>query len=428
MAGASASGRGGSGGRGGASVGGHGGVSSGGGVGGGAGAGGGQVVGTSGATVMESGVTLGIPANALAASTTITIATTTPPSGYTMASQAYQFGPDGTTFAQAVAVAIPLTSLGTDVHLFWSNASGGFDDIGGMVAGPTLTASVTHFSVGFCAHVSNSAGAGGGSGSGGTTGGGGSAGGGAGAGGRGGTTGAGGRGGTTGAGGSAGGTSGSGGTTGAGGATGSGGAAGTTGSGGAAGAAGTTGAAGSAGTGGSSGTGGSGGATGAAGSGGTSGSGGTGGTATDAGSPDGGNLCATVGLNLPGASVTYPEAATAPDGSTYTGGAILNGRYFLTAVAHYGNGTYAGPMQAQYTIDTAAQTIQIGERVGGSTYYIGMTYTMTDAHTLSATVVCNTSPNSMTTMNLYFTVTASTLTLTVAGSSDVDTLSLVQAT
>jgi hypothetical protein len=118
------------------------------------------------------------------------------------------------------------------------------------------------------------------------------------------------------------------------------------------------------------------------------------------------------------------EGGAPPDPSTYTGGTILAGKYTLNAVVHYGAGTYAGPNQAQYVINTTAQTIQIGERLGGMTYYIGMTYAPVDATTFAATVVCNTSPDTTTMSDYYFTVSGLTLTLTAAGSSDVLTLKL----
>jgi hypothetical protein len=132
-----------------------------------------------------------------------------------------------------------------------------------------------------------------------------------------------------------------------------------------------------------------------------------------------------MALNLPGATVTNSDAAAAPDPSTYTGGTITTGRYYLTAVTHYGGGTYTGTTQAQYVIDATAQTIQIGERIIPSTYYVGMTYTPADAHTLTATVQCNTSPDNLTTMDYTFTVSGSLLKLTTAGSSDVLTLQLL---
>ncbi len=369
---------------------------------GGGGAAGSQVVGTSGGTVTQNGVSLTIPANAVPANVAITVAPTTAPAGYALASEAFQFGPSGTTFAQPVTVKLPLTSATAGAHLFWSNASGGFDDLGGTINGMVLTGSVSHFSVGFCARPSTDGGAGSG-GAGGTSG---SAGAGGAAGN--GSAGAGGRAGTSGAAGTSG-TAGINGGAGTGGHAGSG-SAGTTG-----GSAGTTG--GSAGT-----TGGIAGPTG--GNAGTTG-GGAGTTGQhDAGS-DGAatSLCATTPLNLPGVKVSEVDAGVPPDVSTYTGGAITSGKYYLTADTHYGAGAYTGPIQAQYTIDATAQTIQIGERTsGGGTYYIGITYTNASANLLAGTVVCNTSPTNMMTLDLYYTFSGSTLTLFQAGSSDVSTI------
>ncbi|HEY2730654.1 MAG TPA: hypothetical protein VGK52_12005 [Polyangia bacterium] len=108
-------------------------------------------IGTSGGTVSMGGVTLTIPAGALAFDTAISVTTTTAPSGYTLASVAYEFSPDGTTFGRPITVAIPLTSAATGAHLFWSNATNGYDDLGGTVDGTTLTGQVSHFSVGFAA-------------------------------------------------------------------------------------------------------------------------------------------------------------------------------------------------------------------------------------------------------------------------------------
>jgi hypothetical protein len=108
-------------------------------------------IGTSGGTVSMGGVTLTIPAGALAFDTAISVTTTTAPSGYTLASVAYEFSPDGTVFGRPITVAIPLTSAATGAHLFWSNATNGYDDLGGTVDGTTLTGQVAHFSVGFAA-------------------------------------------------------------------------------------------------------------------------------------------------------------------------------------------------------------------------------------------------------------------------------------
>ena len=119
------------------------------GSGGSAGAAGGISVGPAGGTVNQDGVTLVIPPGALAGDTTIAISTTAAPAGYTVASAAYQFAPAGTTFYQPVTVTIPLTAPAPGVHLFWSNADGDYDDLGGTVSGTTLSGRVMHFSVGF---------------------------------------------------------------------------------------------------------------------------------------------------------------------------------------------------------------------------------------------------------------------------------------
>ena len=118
-----------------------------------------QVVGTSGGTISLNGVMLTIPGDALTADTTITVMTATAPAGYAVASAAYQFGPAGTMFAHPVSVTLPLTMSAPRAHLFWSNASGGYDDLGGLVSGTIITGQVTHFSIGFAATPSNDGGA-----------------------------------------------------------------------------------------------------------------------------------------------------------------------------------------------------------------------------------------------------------------------------
>ncbi|HEY3665204.1 MAG TPA: hypothetical protein VGL19_04350 [Polyangiaceae bacterium] len=348
----------------------------------------GQVVGVSGGIVTQEGVTLDIPADALTNGATITVTTANPPAGYALASAVFQFGPDGTTFEKPVAVTIPLTSATVGAHMFWSNSSGGFDDIGGTVSGSSVTAYVTHFSKGFCAVPSNQGGGG--------------------------ASGVGGASGSAGASGTAGAS--------AGGATAAGGA--SSGGGGAGGAGAGAGGASSGGGGASGASGGAGGA-GASGASGASGAGGAGGASGGAGSGGGSALCNSIGLNLPSIKLTdMSDAGAPPDSSTYTGGTLLTGTYYETGDAHYGGSAYSGPLQAQYKLDTSAQTIQIGERANGSTYYIGMTYTQSDAHTLHATVVCNTSPNSLSTLDYSYTLTTATvktLTMTASGSLDVMT-------
>ncbi len=326
-------------------------------AGGNAGVSAGQLIGAPGGTVMQNGVTLVVPENAIATATPISVSAASAPAGFAMASLAFQFGPSGTTFAQPVTVTIPLTSSAPGAHLFWSNASGGFDDIGGTVSGLSVTGSVSHFSLGFAAYPSN-----------------------------------------------AGGSAGTGGSAGASGASSSGGA---------------SGSAGTSSSGGANGSAGSGGASGA-----SSGSAGAGGASSGgSGGSSGASLCTATPLNLPGVKVTsLTDAGAAPDSATYTGGTITTGNYYETGDAHYGSDAYSGPLQAVYMIDAAAQTIRIGERTSGGTYYVGMTYTQSDAHTLHATVACNTSPTSMTTLDYDYTLLNGVLTMSVAGSSDVMTL------
>ena len=342
-----------------------------------------QVVGTSGASVTLAGVTLDVPANAVGTDTPISISSTATPSGYAPVSAVYQFGPAGTTFAQPVAVTIPLTTATADAHLFWSNAAGGFDDLGGTVTGTTLTGYVTHFSVGFCARPSRDGGSTDAP-TGGTTG-----------------TGGQGTGGQVGSG--AGGASG-GGTAGTSGATGSDGGAGTTGSGG--------------GSGGS--TGGAGGTAGASGDAGT-------GDAVSGGTDAGASLCPQIPLNLAFAQVGASDAGAAPAGSTYSGGTIPTGQYYLRVVTVYGGASYTGPTQVEYKIDATAQTIQIAERDPGlnsAPAYVGMTYTYLDAHTLQATVACNSSSSTPASQYYYSWVVGSPskLTMTAVGSSNVLTI------
>jgi hypothetical protein len=329
-------------------------------AGGNAGAAGGQLIGAPGGTVTQNGVTLVVPANAIKTATSISVTATSAPAGFAMASTAFQFGPSGTTFAQPVAVTIPLTSSAPGVHLFWSNSSGGFDDIGGTVSGLSMTGNVSHFSIGFCAYPSNDGGSGGASGS-----------------------------------------------SSSGGATSS------------AGASGSTGVSGATSSGGTSGSAGAGGASGA--SGGSAGAGGT--SSGGSAGASGASLCTATPLNLPGVRVTnLTEAGAAPDSTTYVGGTITTGNYYETGDAHYGSDAYSGPIQAVYMIDGTAQTIRIGERTSSATYYIGMTYTQGDAHTLHVTVACNTSPTGTTPFDYDYTIANGVLTMSVAGSSDVMTL------
>jgi hypothetical protein len=111
-----------------------------------------STVGTTGGTVsLSQGPTLSIPANALGADVTITIARSaaTAPTG--ALSPIFQFGPDGTTFAQPVTVTFPVTAGATAASLYWtkSGSTTQYDALLATVSGTNATAQVTHFSQGF---------------------------------------------------------------------------------------------------------------------------------------------------------------------------------------------------------------------------------------------------------------------------------------
>jgi hypothetical protein len=343
-------------------------------------------VGPDGATLMTSDVVLAVPAGALAMDEMITIQPTTAPAGYVLTSTAYEFLPAGTTFAKPVTVSITMPLPTPDAHLFWSNASGGFDDIGGTVNGNVITGQVTHFSIGFAAVPKKSDGGAPDapmmSGDGGTT----------------------------------------------------------TDAGGAKDAASDAAAAGTSGAAGASGTGGAGGATaadgGAAGASssdaGTSsdaapgsdaggGAGSSGGSDASAGI-DAASLCMPFGLNAPVFQPTLvTDGGTAPAGATYTGGTIPSGMLYLNGVTHYG-ATYTGPTQEILIYDATAHTLRIADHIGNGMFYIGLeNVTNTDAHTIVGDVVCNTLPNSpFQTRSWYYSVVGSKLTMSSVGSSDVN--------
>jgi len=375
-----------------------------------------QVIGKSGGAVQQAGVTLTVPANAVSQNTPITVTVISAPAGFTPASDTFQFDPDGTKFAQPVAVTIPLKSATPNAHVFWSNSGGGFDDIGGVVSGQSVTANVTHFSVGFAAVPIDGGGAGGAGGAAGSAGGGMSSGGAAGMSSTGGGSGNAGAGGASQGGASQGGASQGGASQG--GASQGGASQGGASQGGASQGGASQGGAsqGGASQGGASGTAGSGGA-----SAGSSSSGAGGSSSGGTGGSGGTSLCTTMPLNLPNIKVTN-TAGLPPDSSTYAGGTLVTGNYYETGVAHYGSAAYGGALQAMYKIDASALTIQIGERMNGQTYYVGMTYTQTDAHTLHVTVVCDTSSSMPATFDYDYTLVNSTILLTISGSSDVMTL------
>jgi hypothetical protein len=112
-----------------------------------------QSIGPEGGTLSVGGATITFPKGALAAATTVTITTNgnPAPDGYVVLSNVFKCEPSGTDFAVPVTMQMPFTDDGKGpATVFWSSGPDpSFRDVGGMVQGTTMTASVKHFSYGF---------------------------------------------------------------------------------------------------------------------------------------------------------------------------------------------------------------------------------------------------------------------------------------
>jgi len=111
-----------------------------------------QTVGSEGGTIELDGATVTFPAGALDKPTSITIAATdeAAPTGYKALSRIYACAPTGLTFDPKVTMAMKFASDGQPATMFWSSGSDpSFQDVGGVAAGDTMSASVAHFSRGF---------------------------------------------------------------------------------------------------------------------------------------------------------------------------------------------------------------------------------------------------------------------------------------
>jgi hypothetical protein len=116
------------------------------------GGGGSASVGPSGGTVsVRNGPDLQIPANALAADTTITIQQATTPAPDGALTAVYDFEPDGTGFSSPVTVSFPLPAGTTAVSIYWTRpgSTTEFEPIPTTISGTTATAEVWHFSSGY---------------------------------------------------------------------------------------------------------------------------------------------------------------------------------------------------------------------------------------------------------------------------------------
>lgn len=111
-----------------------------------------MITAAAGGTVEGGGASLDIPANALAADTTITLVTSDPsgvPDVATVKGKVFDFGPDGTTFDPAAQLTMPTTGTPGENEKFvisWLDEENNvWVDINGTVAGTTVSAPVSHF-------------------------------------------------------------------------------------------------------------------------------------------------------------------------------------------------------------------------------------------------------------------------------------------
>ncbi|MDB4931723.1 MAG: hypothetical protein JWM10_4207, partial [Myxococcaceae bacterium] len=108
-------------------------------------------VGPAGATFAGGGVSVVVPPGALDREVEIAIVPTTQPvpPGYLGYSVVYRATPEGQVFARPLVVSVEFAGDAARARLYWSRAAGGYESLGGAVAGNLLTASVSHFSSGF---------------------------------------------------------------------------------------------------------------------------------------------------------------------------------------------------------------------------------------------------------------------------------------
>jgi len=130
-------------------------------------------------------------------------------------------------------------------------------------------------------------------------------------------------------------------------------------------------------------------------------------------------LCAATGINAPVVTVTtITDGTPAPAGSTYTGGTISSGTYYLTAVTHYG-GQYGGPQKSVRKFDATAQTLRTFDSpfLQGTVLYDAFAISNADDHTLSGALLCSSTQAVST--SWYYTASGTTITMNQVGSVDV---------
>ncbi|MBX3186651.1 MAG: hypothetical protein KF819_06535 [Labilithrix sp.] len=111
-----------------------------------------QEIGAEGGTIEVAGALVTFPKGALASSKAITISVKEggAPEGFVALSKVFVCEPSGTDFAQPVTMQMPFSDDGKGGSMFWSSgADPSFKDVGGVVQGNTMVATVRHFSSGF---------------------------------------------------------------------------------------------------------------------------------------------------------------------------------------------------------------------------------------------------------------------------------------
>jgi hypothetical protein len=111
-----------------------------------------QEIGVEGGKIEVGGAVVTFPKGALAANKSITISVkeSGPPDGFVALSKVFVCEPSGTDFAEPVTMQMPFTDDGKGGTMFWSSgADPTFKDVGGVVQGNTMVATVRHFSSGF---------------------------------------------------------------------------------------------------------------------------------------------------------------------------------------------------------------------------------------------------------------------------------------
>jgi hypothetical protein len=110
------------------------------------------IVGAEGGSVTLAGVTLDIPAAAVADDTeiSVTMIDRPVPAAFTASSPVYRFEPAGQVFAEPVVVTLPVSGSSEHATIFWTVQEGdAFTALPTTVAGGRASAEIVHFSEGF---------------------------------------------------------------------------------------------------------------------------------------------------------------------------------------------------------------------------------------------------------------------------------------